>query len=273
MRPASGLNRGMSRGRVYDGSIMDIHELWDLEHLREVGGIVDYTVGPPGVEVFLLAEHHDPKQRHYLELYKSARSALSILDPVHLVHFEVPNAIARVALFGDSVARRWPARRRGLRRREEGSLVGETLDEYGMYATYGEAVDSDEMSAGRYFPRGSWTAAGCFGRSARTPSHVRRCRAPNRAHRRRPACGAVPTLPQRNVARGAALGREPLARVSGHSTTALCSDEERGGASGIPTRHEGRHLLRRLGVAHGSDVDARPEAHDHRRRPSDLGNS
>jgi len=28
------------------------------------------------------------------------------------------------------------------------------LDEYGMYMTYGEAVDAEEMSAGRYLPEG-----------------------------------------------------------------------------------------------------------------------
>jgi predicted homoserine dehydrogenase-like protein len=150
------LNRGMSRGRVYDGSIMDIHELWDLEQLREVGGVVDYTVGPPGAKVFVLAEHHDPKQRHYLELYKLGPGPLyPFWIPYHLVHFEVPSAIARVALFGDNVARplAGPVAEVCAVAKKDLS-VGETLDEYGMYATYGEAVDSDEMSAGRYFPEG-----------------------------------------------------------------------------------------------------------------------
>ena len=32
--------------------------------------------------------------------------------------------------------------------------AGETLDEYGMYMTYGEAVNADEMSARRYLPEG-----------------------------------------------------------------------------------------------------------------------
>ena len=45
--------------------------------------IVDYTVGPPGVKIFCLAEHADPKQRHYLELYKMGPGpALPVLDPV-----------------------------------------------------------------------------------------------------------------------------------------------------------------------------------------------
>ena len=32
--------------------------------------------------------------------------------------------------------------------------AGETLDEYGMFMTYGEAANTDEMSAGRYLPEG-----------------------------------------------------------------------------------------------------------------------
>ena len=32
--------------------------------------------------------------------------------------------------------------------------AGEVLDDYGMYMTYGEAVNVDEMSSGRYLPEG-----------------------------------------------------------------------------------------------------------------------
>jgi len=149
-------SRGMSRGVKYDGSIMDIHKLYDLDDARALGGIVDYTVGPAGVKVFVLAEHPDPKQRHYLNLYKMGEGPLyPFWIPYHLVHFEAPNAIARVVLLGDNVA---PAL--------EGPVVevcavakrdlaaGETLDEYGMYMTYGEAVNAEEMSSKRYLPEG-----------------------------------------------------------------------------------------------------------------------
>ena len=149
-------SRGMSRGLKYDGSIMDIAELYDLDEIREVGGIVDYTVGPTGVKVFVLAEHPDPKQRHYLELYKMGKGPLyPFWTPYHLVHFEAPNAIARVVLFGDNVApplagpvvEVCAVAKRNL-------AADEVLDEYGMYMTYGEAVNADEMSAGRYLPEG-----------------------------------------------------------------------------------------------------------------------
>jgi len=149
-------SRGMSRGLKYDGSIMDIHKLYDLDEVRTLGGIVDYTVGPNGVKVFCLAEHTDPKQRHYLNLYKMGEGPLyPFWIPYHLVHFEAPNSIARVVLFQDSLA---PAlggpvvevcavAKRDL-------AAGEVLDEYGMYTTYGEAANVEEMSSMRYLPEG-----------------------------------------------------------------------------------------------------------------------
>jgi predicted homoserine dehydrogenase-like protein len=149
-------SRGMSRGRVYDGGVMDLPKLYDIEQVRSLGGIVDYTVGPAGVKVFCLAEHADPKQRHYLSLYKMGEGPLyPFWIPYHLVHFEVPNAIARVVLFRDEVApplggpvvEVCAVAKRDLK-------AGEVLDGYGMYMTYGEAANADEMSANRYLPEG-----------------------------------------------------------------------------------------------------------------------
>jgi predicted homoserine dehydrogenase-like protein len=148
--------RGMSRGLKYDGSIMEIQKLYDVEEARAVGGLIDYTVGPAGVKVFCLAEHDDPKQRHYLNLYKMGEGPLyPFWTPYHLVHFEAPNAIARDELFGDEVATPLggpvvevcAVAKRDLK-------AGEVLDEYGMYTTYGEAVNVDEMSTQRYLPEG-----------------------------------------------------------------------------------------------------------------------
>lgn len=148
--------RGMSRGLKYDGSIMDVARLYDVEELRAVGGVVDYTVGPPLIKAFVLAEHPDPKQRHYLNLYKMGEGPLyPFWVPYHLVHFETPFSIARVVLFQDELAPPLggPAvevcavAKRDLK-------AGEVLDEYGMYMTYGEAANAEEMSSGRYLPEG-----------------------------------------------------------------------------------------------------------------------
>jgi len=149
-------SRGMSRGLKYDGSILEIQKLYDLDEARALGGIVDYTVGPPLIKVFVLAEHPDPKQRHYLNLYKMGEGPLyPFWTPYHLVHFETPFSIARVVLFRDELApplggpvvEVCAVAKRDLK-------AGEVLDEYGMYMTYGEAVNAGEMSAGRYLPEG-----------------------------------------------------------------------------------------------------------------------
>lgn len=149
-------SRGMSRGLEYKEDVMKIGKLYNLDELRNLGGIVDYVVGTPLTKVFCLAEHPDPKQQHYLSLYKMGDGPLyPFFIPYHLVHFEVPNAIARVALLRDSLAKPLggpvvevcAVAKRDLK-------AGEVLDDYGMYMTYGEAVNSDEMSAGRYLPEG-----------------------------------------------------------------------------------------------------------------------
>jgi predicted homoserine dehydrogenase-like protein len=148
--------RGMSRGLKYDGPINEIASLYDYDEVCALGGVVDYTVGPANVKVFVLAEHPDPKQRHYLNLYKMGEGPLyAFFTPYHLVHFETPLSIARVVLFGDNLApplggpvvEVCAVAKRDL-------LPGERLDEYGMYMTYGEAVNTDEMSAMRYLPEG-----------------------------------------------------------------------------------------------------------------------
>ena len=191
------LQRGMSRGLQFDDDVMELPRLYDVDQLRELGGVIDYTVGPAGTKVYVLAEHPDPKQQHYLRLYKMGDGPLYAFHlPYHLVHFEVPNAIARVALFRDNVApplggpvvEVCACAKRDLR-------AGEVLDAYGGYTTYGEAVNTDEMRTGRYLPEG--LAEGCAAgprRRAGRGAHLRR-RSPSTG----PSCGsaagrAVPPL-------------------------------------------------------------------------------
>jgi predicted homoserine dehydrogenase-like protein len=149
-------SRGMSRGMEYKGDVMKIGELYDIEEVRKLGGIIDYVVGTPLTKVYVLAEHPDPKQQHYLNLYKMGDGPLySFFTPYHLVHFEVPAAIARVVLFRDHLAKPLggpvvevcACAKRDL-------AAGETLDDYGMYMTYGEAVNADEMCRMKYLPEG-----------------------------------------------------------------------------------------------------------------------
>ncbi len=153
--------RGML-GVEHRGHVDELTRTYDLEFLREHRGIVEYVVGAqPGPGVFCLAEHPDPKQRHYLNLYKLGEGPLfSFYAPYHLCHFEVPNTIARVVLFGDTAGQPiggpcvevCAVAKRNL-------AAGETLDDYGHYMTYGEAVNTSEMRKARLLPEG--LAEGC----------------------------------------------------------------------------------------------------------------
>jgi predicted homoserine dehydrogenase-like protein len=149
-------SRGMSRGHEYRDDVMKIGALYDIAELRQLGGIVDYVVGTPMTKVYCLAEHIDPKQQRYLSLYKMGEGPLyAFFSPYHLVHFETPNAVARTVLFRDSVVpplagpvvEVCAVAKRALK-------TGEVLDDYGMYMTYGEAVNADEMCKNRYLPEG-----------------------------------------------------------------------------------------------------------------------
>lgn len=149
-------SRGMSRGLEYRDDVMNIGKLYDIDEVRALGGIVDYVVGTPLTKVYVLAEHTDPKQQKYLNLYKMGEGPLySFFTPYHLVHFEVPNSIARAFLFKDSLApplagpivEVCAVAKRDLQ-------AGEVLDDYGMYMTYGEAVNTEEMNSKQYLPEG-----------------------------------------------------------------------------------------------------------------------
>src|SRR5207244_10295124 len=64
-------------------------------------------------------------------------------------------AIARVAVFHDSVARPLAGPVVEVCAVAKHDLkAGEVLDDYGMYMTYGEAVNADEMSTARFLPEG-----------------------------------------------------------------------------------------------------------------------
>jgi predicted homoserine dehydrogenase-like protein len=148
--------RGMF-GYDHAGHVDELTTRYDLDMLRELGGIVDYVVGAkPNPGVFCLAEHTDPKQRHYLNLYKLGEGPLySFYTPWHLCHFEVPNTVARVVLFGDaagvplggSMVEVCATAKRDL-------TAGEILDDYGHYMTYGEAENADIMRRERLLPEG-----------------------------------------------------------------------------------------------------------------------
>ena len=153
--------RGML-GYNFSGHVDEMTNMYDVEQLKELGGIVDYVVGAkPGPGVFVFATHDDPKQRHYLNLYKLGEGPLySFYTPYHLCHFEVPMSVARAVLFQDEVLSP-----------KGGPLVdvvttakidlrsGETLDGIGYYMTYGQCENSPDVYEQNLLPIG--LAEGC----------------------------------------------------------------------------------------------------------------
>ena len=137
--------RGMLRPRRRPATSTSSRELYDIDELERLGGIVDYVVGAePAAGRLRLRHARRPAQRHYLNLYKRGEGPLySFYTPYHLCHFEVPTSVARAVLFGDAVAR--PV---------GGPLVevvatakidlkaGEVLDGIGGYMTYGQCENA-----------------------------------------------------------------------------------------------------------------------------------
>jgi predicted homoserine dehydrogenase-like protein len=153
--------RGM-RGLQHAGHVDELTTTYDVAELESLGGVVDYVVGSrPGPGVFVLATHHDPRQRHYLELYKLGRGPLySFYTPYHLCHFEVPQTVARAVLFGDAaIAPTGPARVEVVATAKLDLRAGTVLDGLGGYHSYGQAERAEVTAAENLLPMG--VAEGC----------------------------------------------------------------------------------------------------------------
>ncbi|WP_369132383.1 NAD(P)H-dependent oxidoreductase [Modestobacter sp. I12A-02662] len=148
--------RGML-GMDHTGHVDELTGVYDVEELRALGGAVDYVVGAkPGPGVYVLAEHDDPKQRHYLELYKLGTGPLySFYTPYHLCHFEVPTTVARAALLGDATIRPAGAPLVDVVTVAKTDLAaGTELDRPGGYHYYGEAERADVTHGSGLLPVG-----------------------------------------------------------------------------------------------------------------------
>ena len=155
--------RGM-RGGDHDAHVDELCHSgrYDVDRLRELGGVVDYVVkAKPGPGVFVLATHDDPKQRHYLNLYKLGEGPLySFYTPYHLCHFEVPLSVARAVLFGDPVLQPEGAPRVDVVATAKVDLEeGNEIDALGGYTTYGVAENYPVSLAEGLLPMG--LAEGC----------------------------------------------------------------------------------------------------------------
>ncbi|MEY2439044.1 MAG: hypothetical protein QOI34_429 [Verrucomicrobiota bacterium] len=154
--------RGM-RGGDFEGHVDELCHSgrYDVDRLRALGGVVDYTVkSKPGPGVFVLATHDDPKQRHMLNLYKLGPGPMfSFYTPYHLCHFEVPLSAARVALFRDHVLSAKRPMVDVITLAKVDLKAGEELDAIGGYRTYGQCENYAVSRSENLLPQG--LAEGC----------------------------------------------------------------------------------------------------------------
>ncbi len=131
---------------------------YDLDLLKELGGIVDYVVGPqPSPGVFIYATNEgDPIQAHYLNYGKLGEGPLySFYVPYHLTVFEAPLSAARVALFNDVVISPLGGPVVDVIATAKKDLnAGKTLDGLGQYMTYGQCENADIVAKENLLPMG-----------------------------------------------------------------------------------------------------------------------
>ena len=155
------LRRGTSR-LEYRGPVEELTTKYDLEQLRELGGVVDFVVGPrPVPGVFCLAELADTRHAPLLAAKGLGDGPLyCFYEPYHLCHLDAPMSLARAVLFGDAVGQPLGCpvvevvaiAKRNLE-------AGETLDSFGRYKTYGQAERASVVRAEGLLPEG--LAEGC----------------------------------------------------------------------------------------------------------------
>jgi predicted homoserine dehydrogenase-like protein len=155
--------RGMYGPTVPAGTpIQQAVELYPMEALLEGPGIVDYVVGAmPGPGVYVLGTHDDPRQRHYLNLYKLGTGPLyCFYTPYHLCHFEVPNTVARAVLFQDAALAPLAGPLVEVVATAKTDLKsGATIDGLGGYMSYGLAENASTARKQNLLPIG--LAQGC----------------------------------------------------------------------------------------------------------------
>ena len=149
-------SRGMSRGLEYKDDVMKIGKIYDIEERRKLGGIIDYVVGTPLTKVYVPGGTSRPQATALSESLQDGRRAV-----VFLLHSLSPGPLrSAVGHCSRGFVPRFPRQASGwpsgrsLRGAKRDLKAGEMLDDYGMYMTYGEAVNTDEMCRMTYLPEG-----------------------------------------------------------------------------------------------------------------------
>jgi predicted homoserine dehydrogenase-like protein len=153
--------RGML-GYEHKGHIDGFTERFDVDQLREWGGIVDYALGAqPGPGIFIFAACNDDIQKLNLDLMKMGKGPLySFYVPFHVTTMEIPFSAARAALLHDAtIAPRGPLMVEVVATAKKELRAGDTIDGLGGFATYSQCENAEVARAERLLPMG--IAEGC----------------------------------------------------------------------------------------------------------------
>jgi len=153
--------RGML-GYYTDKHVDDLKDLYDIEQLKQLGGIVDYVVGAkPGPGVSIYATINDKFSKKYLKYIKMGEGPLySFYIPYHLLFFEIANSISRMIDFKDDIL----SAKDGLSVEVVAAAKidlkkGEIIDGLGGYKTYGLCENYSISKKENLLPMG--LAKGC----------------------------------------------------------------------------------------------------------------
>ena len=148
--------RGMISLR-HDGHIDDLTDRYDIEELKEHGGIVEMVVGAkPGPGVFVFATIDDKVSVKFLKYTKMGDGPIySFYVPYHLIFMELPSSIARLVDYDDGTVdalEDFKVEVIAIAKRDLKS--GETLDGMGGYTHYGICENTPVVREERLLPSG-----------------------------------------------------------------------------------------------------------------------
>jgi len=162
---ASGMQvemRGM-RGGDHEGHVDELCQngRYDVDKLRELGGVVDYVVkAQPSPGIFVFGTCDDPMHQHHLKLYKLGDGPLySFYRPYHLCYFEVPLSVGRVVCFRDHVLEALRPMVDVITIAKRDLKAGEIIDAIGGYTMYGQCENYPVVRRSNLLPQG--VAEGC----------------------------------------------------------------------------------------------------------------
>jgi predicted homoserine dehydrogenase-like protein len=141
----------------YDGHVDDLTSRYDIDQLKQLGGIVEMVIGAqPGPGVFVFASTDDPVSARFLDYGKMGKGPLySFYVPYHLLFFEFPFSIARLVDFDDGTLDSSECFSvEVLATAKKNMQAGTMLDRLGGFSTYGECENRSEMIQGGFLPIG-----------------------------------------------------------------------------------------------------------------------